>query len=49
MQLSDRGIALATAALRIAAANRAKRAQGKPAISPTGKSVTVAEVPPTAA
>ena len=49
MQLSNRGIALATTALRIAEANRATRAQGKAAASPKGKKVTPTQKSPKAA
>jgi len=37
MKLSHRGIALAAAALRIAAANRAARAAGQPVANPKTK------------
>ena len=49
MQLSNRGIALATTALRIAEANRATREPGKVAASPKGKKVTPTQAPPKAA
>jgi len=49
MQLSNRGIALATTALRIAEANRATRAQGTAAAIPKGKKVTPTQAPPKAA
>jgi len=49
MQLSNRGIALATTALRIAEANRATRTQGKAAASPKGEKVTPTPASPKAA